>query len=106
MNRLVVTALAFIFVLVVSHIGLSTPARADIDIAVVGPLTGQYASFGDQFKAGAEMAQEDINAAGGVLGQKTQCHAQRRRLRSKTSGRGGQQARERRRELRRRTFLL
>ncbi len=70
MNRLVVTALAFIFVLVVSHIGLSTPARADIDIAVVGPLTGQYASFGDQFKAGAEMAQEDINAAGGVLGQK------------------------------------
>jgi branched-chain amino acid transport system substrate-binding protein len=33
-------------------------------------MTGQYASFGQQMKAGAEMAVKDINAAGGVLGQK------------------------------------
>lgn len=46
-------------------------ARADdINIAVAGPMTGQYASFGAQFKAGAEMAEEDINKAGGVLGKK------------------------------------
>ena len=32
-------------------------------------MTGQYASFGEQMKRGAEMAVEDINAAGGVLGQ-------------------------------------
>jgi branched-chain amino acid transport system substrate-binding protein len=33
-------------------------------------MTGQYASFGAQMKAGAEMAVKDINAAGGVNGQK------------------------------------
>ena len=41
-----------------------------IPIAVVGPVTGQYASFGAQMKNGGEMAVEDINAAGGVLGKK------------------------------------
>lgn len=39
-------------------------------IAVVGPVTGQYASFGQQMKNGGEMAVADINAAGGVLGKK------------------------------------
>jgi branched-chain amino acid transport system substrate-binding protein len=47
-----------------------SPAKADIDIATVGPMTGQYATFGEQMKAGAEMAVKDLNAAGGVLGQK------------------------------------
>ena len=45
-------------------------AMAEIKIAVAGPMTGQYASFGEQMKRGAEMAVADINAAGGVLGQK------------------------------------
>jgi len=39
-------------------------------IAIVGPITGQYASFGAQMKNGGEMAIADINAAGGVLGKK------------------------------------
>lgn len=51
-------------------LGLSATARADINVAVVGPLTGGYASFGEQMKAGAELAVADINAAGGVLGEK------------------------------------
>jgi branched-chain amino acid transport system substrate-binding protein len=38
-------------------------------IAVAGPITGQYASFGTQMKNGAEMAIADINEAGGVLGK-------------------------------------
>src|SRR5262245_50801071 len=46
-----------------------TLAQADITIATAGPMTGQYASFGQQMRAGAEMAVKDINAAGGVLGQ-------------------------------------
>ncbi|WP_299392259.1 branched-chain amino acid ABC transporter substrate-binding protein [Pelagibius sp.] len=46
-----------------------TAARAEIVIATAGPMTGQYASFGQQMKAGAEQAVADINAAGGVLGQ-------------------------------------
>ncbi len=41
-----------------------------IKIATAGPMTGQYASFGEQMKAGAQMAVKDINAAGGVLGKK------------------------------------
>ena len=49
---------------------MSGAASADITIATAGPMTGQYASFGAQMKAGAEQAVEDINAAGGVLGQK------------------------------------
>jgi branched-chain amino acid transport system substrate-binding protein len=65
MNNLTkaVTALSF-------GMALSGAAYADITIATVGPMTGQYATFGAQMKAGAEQAVEDINAAGGVLGQK------------------------------------
>jgi branched-chain amino acid transport system substrate-binding protein len=44
-------------------------AQAEIAIATAGPMTGQYAIFGDQMKRGAEMAVKDINAAGGVLGE-------------------------------------
>ena len=44
-------------------------AYAEIIIATAGPMTGQYASFGAQMKAGAEQAVEDINAAGGVNGE-------------------------------------
>jgi branched-chain amino acid transport system substrate-binding protein len=48
----------------------AAPARADIPIATVGPMTGQYAIFGDQMKRGATLAIDDINAKGGLLGQK------------------------------------
>jgi branched-chain amino acid transport system substrate-binding protein len=47
----------------------SAPAYADIIIATAGPMTGQYASFGEQMRNGAEMAVADINAAGGVNGE-------------------------------------
>ena len=39
-------------------------------VAVAGPVTGQYASFGTQMTNGAELAVADINTAGGVLGKK------------------------------------
>src|SRR5262249_42373815 len=51
---------------------LSGVAHADMTIATAGPMTGQYAAFGKQFKDGAEQAIADINAKGGVLGQKLQ----------------------------------
>jgi branched-chain amino acid transport system substrate-binding protein len=44
-------------------------AWAEILIATAGPMTGQYAWFGEQYARGAEMAVDDINAAGGVLGE-------------------------------------
>lgn len=45
-------------------------AYADHLVAIAGPMTGQYASAGDQIRKGAEMAIADINAKGGVLGEK------------------------------------
>jgi len=51
-------------------VALAGAAHAEIRIGVAGPMTGQFASFGAQMKAGAEQAVEDINTAGGVLGQK------------------------------------
>ena len=48
------------------------PAFAQIKIGVVGPITGQYAAFGEQMVKGATMAVDEINAAGGVNGQKLQ----------------------------------
>ncbi len=55
--------------LLLGALGLGS-AQAEIRIATAGPMTGQYASFGQQMKAGAEQAVADINAKGGVLGQK------------------------------------
>ena len=47
-------------------------ASAQVKIALNGPITGQLASFGEQMKRGAEMAVADLNAKGGVNGQKIQ----------------------------------
>ena len=45
------------------------PQSDDIVIAVAGPMTGQYATFGEQMRRGAEQAVKDINAGGGILGR-------------------------------------
>ena len=47
-----------------------TPAYADIKIGFQVPLTGPAATDGKSAEIAGEMAAEDINAAGGVLGQK------------------------------------
>lgn len=51
-------------------LAMSGVANAQIKLGVGGPITGPNAAFGAQLKNGAEQAVEDINAAGGVLGQK------------------------------------
>jgi len=48
----------------------AAPASAQIKVGVAGPSTGEYATFGKQLTDGAELAAADINAKGGVLGQK------------------------------------
>jgi branched-chain amino acid transport system substrate-binding protein len=45
-------------------------AQAQVKVGVGAPMTGGSAAFGAQFKQGVEQAVEDINAAGGILGQK------------------------------------
>jgi branched-chain amino acid transport system substrate-binding protein len=49
---------------------LSGAAQAQVKFAVAGPLTGSNAAFGAQLKNGFDQAVADINAAGGILGQK------------------------------------
>ena len=44
-------------------------ARADVVIAVAGPLTGNFAALGEDMRLGVAQAVADINAAGGVNGE-------------------------------------
>jgi branched-chain amino acid transport system substrate-binding protein len=48
---------------------MSVSASADILIATVGPLKGQYAALGEQLRQGVSRAVADINAMGGVNGE-------------------------------------
>jgi len=50
--------------------GAATLAQADVNIGVAGPFTGANAAFGKQLWEGAKKAAEDINAAGGIDGEK------------------------------------
>jgi branched-chain amino acid transport system substrate-binding protein len=51
-------------------LALAGTAQAQVKIGVAGPITGANAAFGAQLKNGTEQAIEDINAAGGIMGQK------------------------------------
>ena len=53
-------------------LAIADSASAQIKLGVGGPITGGSAAFGAQLKNGVEQAVEDINAAGGILGQKIQ----------------------------------
>lgn len=64
------TLLATVAAIAISGIMAAAPASAQIRIGTAGPMTGSNATFGAQLKAGAEQAVADINAKGGVLGQK------------------------------------
>ena len=56
-------------VLLTAGQGALAQGSGPIRIATAGPMTGQYAAFGGQMRAGAEQAVADLNAAGGVLGR-------------------------------------
>jgi len=45
-------------------------AKADIVIGVIAPLTGPVAAYGEQVKNGAQVAVDEINKKGGILGEK------------------------------------
>ncbi|MBY0611419.1 MAG: branched-chain amino acid ABC transporter substrate-binding protein [Beijerinckiaceae bacterium] len=53
-----------------SLILLSGAAHADLKIGVIGPITGPNAVFGAQLRNGVEQAIADINAEGGIMGEK------------------------------------
>src|ERR1700753_3967986 len=49
---------------------LVSAAHAQLKLAVAGPVTGANAAFGAQLTQGVQQVAEDINKAGGILGQK------------------------------------
>jgi branched-chain amino acid transport system substrate-binding protein len=51
-------------------ISLAGSANAQVKFGMAGPITGPSAATGAQMKNGVEQAVADINAAGGILGQK------------------------------------
>jgi branched-chain amino acid transport system substrate-binding protein len=65
MKRFVWPALA-----IAASLATAGGAAAQIKLGVAGPITGGSAAFGAQLQKGVEQAVEDINASGGILGQK------------------------------------
>jgi branched-chain amino acid transport system substrate-binding protein len=61
---------ALALILAGAGVGSSQPACSEILIAVAGPMTGTYAAYGAQMRAGAEAAVDDVNRSGGVIGQR------------------------------------
>ena len=53
-----------------SLILMSGAAHADLKIGVIGPITGPNAVFGAQLRNGVEQAIADINAEGGIMGER------------------------------------
>ena len=45
------------------------PGKPPVVVGVSGPLTGQYAQYGAQWKRGFDLAVEEVNATGGVGGR-------------------------------------
>jgi branched-chain amino acid transport system substrate-binding protein len=66
MRKLALTGMALSLAAMLS----AGSALADITVATVGPVTGQLAALGEQYTQGAKKAVADINAAGGINGEK------------------------------------
>jgi branched-chain amino acid transport system substrate-binding protein len=55
---------------ITSAASVSSFAMADIVVGIAGPMTGGNAAYGEQLWRGASLAADDINAAGGINGEK------------------------------------
>ena len=51
-------------------LGFGAVAQAEVRVGIAAPITGPSASFGAQLERGARQAVNDLNAQGGILGQK------------------------------------
>src|SRR5271170_8154622 len=56
-------------VALLAALAFSGAASAQIKMGVAGPITGPNAAFGAQLTNGTQQAVDDINKAGGILGQ-------------------------------------
>jgi len=71
MNRLL-PALAAISVLAAACGGSSSSSKGPIKVGLIVSLTGNYAPLGSEDKKAVELAVEQVNAQGGLLGRKVQ----------------------------------
>src|SRR5215469_16221641 len=69
MNRAAGFAVA-VWLILPQALLLPASAQAQIRVGIGGPLSGSDKAYGVQFKNGAIQAIEDINGAGGILGQR------------------------------------
>lgn len=67
-KKIVLVALLSLLVAGFAFANGSTETQKPIKIAVVGPLTGDFAEYGTGFKNAVVLHAKQINAAGGVLG--------------------------------------
>ncbi len=102
MKRNAKTIVAGIVALAMSHAAMAK----DIKVAVVGAMSGPVAQWGDMEFNGARQAIKDINASGGIKGDKLVAVEYDDACDPKASGRGGQQNRQRRHSVRYRPPLL
>ena len=75
-RRMTRRGLPMLLAAVLAIVGDWTPARAQskepVVVGVCGPLTGQYAQYGAQWKKGFDLALDEINASGGINGRPLQ----------------------------------
>jgi branched-chain amino acid transport system substrate-binding protein len=71
-SKLVKTGLG----LALSAAMLSAPVMAQVKIGVINSLSGNFAAFGERYKAGMQVALDEINATGGINGQKLEVISQ------------------------------
>src|SRR5690606_1354848 len=54
----------------------SMPTLAQVKVGVINSLSGNFAAFGERYNTGMQVALEEINANGGINGQKLELIAQ------------------------------
>jgi len=62
--------IALLFAVSVLVAGLAGPAMAEIKVGIMVPTTGSEATYGKDMENAVKMAVDELNAKGGVLGQK------------------------------------
>ena len=72
MKKLLVLGLGLFAVLTLSACG---GADNTVRLGVIGPLTGEYSLYGTAVRDGAQLAVDELNAAGGILGKDVELFA-------------------------------
>jgi branched-chain amino acid transport system substrate-binding protein len=67
---------AFAAALTASLVAFGAPSQAQVKVGVVNSLSGNFATFGERYRTGMQVALDEINANGGINGQPLELVAQ------------------------------